>query len=215
MNEKINIIKKIIDTNLKNNKDKNLFDLIANDINNIVDNKIAHNITELKDKNNFKKEKGDLWEAFCFLYLLHILQHDYVWFYKDVPPQMKEKLNLTKNDFGIDLISIKDGKYYAIQCKFKKPLTKVQIISWRSLSTFYAIVTKTGPWEKHIIMTNVNSCKHIGEKTKQDLSLCIGTFRHTPHFDWLKITSTNKINPEPDNKESIRELRLKYFDRDV
>ncbi len=222
MNNKIDIITKIIDTNLKNHNNKNIFDLIANDINNLVDNKIAHTMKDIKDKNNCKKEKGDLWESFCYLYLLHVLNHDFIWFYKDFPLSMKQTFHLTKNDFGIDLISIKDGKYYAIQCKFKKPQTKVQTISWRSLATFYAIITKTGPWEKNIIMTNVNSCKHIGQKTKKDLSLCIGTFRSTTHFEWLKIVNhpntTNNVNhPNTTNNvnQFIRESRLKYFEKNI
>ena len=124
-----------------------------------------------------------------------------------------------------------DNYYYAIQCKFKKPMSKVQVISWRSLSTFYAIVTKTGPWEKHIIMTNVNGCKHIGKKQVKDQSICIGTFRNTNYFDWLKIIGETSIDKKEetsidkkeetsidkkeetsiDKKENIRELRVKYY----
>ena len=230
MEEKIKIIQNLVKTKI--NYDGNIFDSIAIDINNLVDNKVAHNIQEIKNKNNCKREKGDLWEAFCFLYLKYILNHDEVWLYKDIPIDLKEKFNLTKNDFGIDIISKKNNNYYAIQCKFKKPMTKVQIISWRSLSTFYAIVTKTGPWEKHIIMTNVNGCKHIGKKQVKDQSICIGTFRNTNHFDWLKIIGEDVINKKGETiidkkeeiiidetkeiiinktKENIRDLRVKYY----
>ncbi len=41
----------------------------------------------------------------CIL-LLNVLNYDFVWFYKDISIQMKDKFNLPKNDFGIDLISI-------------------------------------------------------------------------------------------------------------
>ena len=218
MEEKIKIIQNLVKTKI--NYDKNIFDLIANDINNLVDNKVAHNIKEIKNKNNAKREKDDLWEAFCFLYLKFILNHNEVWLYKDIPIDLKEKFSLTKNDFGIDIISKKNDRYYAIQCKFKKPMTKVQIISWRSLSTFYAIVTKTGPWEKHIIMTNVNGCKHIGKKQMKDQSICIGTFRNTKYFDWLKIIGENVVEEKGEGEnvigkkkeETIRDLRLKYYD---
>lgn len=222
MEEKIKIIQNLIKTKI--NSTGNIFDFIAIDINNLVDNKVAHNIQEIKNKNNCKREKGDLWEAFCFLYLKYILKHDEVWLYKDIPFDLKEKFSLTKNDFGIDIISKKNDSYYVIQCKFKKPMTKVQIISWRSLSTFYAIVTKTGPWEKHIIMTNVNGCKHIGKKQMKDQSICIGTFRNTKYFDWLKIIGEEVIDKKEEividetkeniineTKENIRELRLKYY----
>lgn len=45
-------------------------------------------------------------------------------------------------------------------------------------------------------MTNVNGCKHIGQKSDKDWSICIRTFRNINHFDWLNI-----INKEEDKIE--------------
>lgn len=116
------------------------------------------------------------------------------------------------------MLSKKGDAYYAIQCKYRKLVDKMQIIPWRSLSTFYAIVVKTGPWLKNITMTNVNGCKHIGQKTEKDWSICVGTFRNIDHFAWLKLCDQENSVPESlqssnsnANKETIRTKRLDYF----
>jgi len=207
-------IRELIVKNIQTNNNK--FDCLMREVENYIEGGTAHNMTELKEKANNKKKKGDLFEAFCFLYLEIVLNHEQVWFYKDFPKELKEQFHLTKNDYGIDLLSKKGGHYYAIQCKYKKPQDKVQIISWRALSTFYAIVVKTGPWLKHITMTNVNGCKHIGEKTEKDWSICIGTFRKIDHFMWLKMSNIEESETVIENKiitdkEIMRNKRVAYF----
>jgi predicted Fe-S protein YdhL (DUF1289 family) len=207
-------IRELIAKNIQT--DNNKFDILMQEIENYIEGGTAHNMTELKEKANNKKKKGDLFEAFCFLYLEIVLNHEQVWFYKDFPKELKDQFHLTKNDYGIDLLSKKGDHYYAIQCKSKKPQDKVQIISWRALSTFYAIVVKTGPWLKHITMTNVNGCKHIGEKTEKDWSICIGSFRKIDHFMWLKMSNIEESEVVIENKiitdkEVMRNKRLAYF----
>lgn len=197
------------------------FDHVMDAIEHHVESAKATNMAELKEKANNKRKKGDLFEAFCYLYLKHILEHDEVWFYKDFPMELKQLFHLTKNDYGIDIISRKGLGYYAIQCKFRKPLAKKQLISWKSLSTFYAMVSKSGPWVKHITMTNVHGCRHIGEKGEKDWSICIGTFRGMGHFEWLKMLAPAAAAPTEvvaDDEmfettlSSLRAKRLAYFD---
>jgi hypothetical protein len=53
MEDKIKIIQNIIKSKI--NYNGNIFDSIAIDINNLVDIKVAHNIQEIKNKNNDKK----------------------------------------------------------------------------------------------------------------------------------------------------------------
>jgi len=195
--------------------EQNRFDLLMQDIENYIDGPMAHTMSQLKEKANNKKKKGDLFESFCYLYLQKVLEHDQVWFYKDIPKELKDQFHLPKTDFGIDLVSRKGDGYYAIQCKYRRPQERMQLISWQSLSTFYAMVTKSGPWVKHITMTNTNGCRHIGEKTDKDWSICIGTFRKIDHFDWLKMgvaenseTMENTLVP---TKEDLRNKRLEYY----
>ena len=210
-------IRELIKKNIQSDNNNNKFDSLMREIENYIEGGTAHNMAELKEKANNKKKKGDLFEAFCFLYLEIVLNHDHVWFYKDFPKELKDQFHLTKNDYGIDLLSKKGDNYYAIQCKYKKPQDKMQIISWRALSTFYAIVVKTGPWLKHITMTNVNGCKHIGQKTEKDWSMCIGTFRKIDHFAWLKMSNSNieesatVVENQISDKEVMRNKRLAYF----
>jgi hypothetical protein len=181
-------------------------------------------MAELKEKANDKKKKGDLFEAFCYLYIQNVLKHDEVWFYKDFPIELKDKFDLTKNDFGIDLLSKKGDDYYAIQCKYRKPQEKIQTISWKSLSTFYAIVVKTGPWVKHITMTNTNGCRHIGKKGEKDWSICLGSFRKIDHFAWLEMKGVLADAPPIQDsiieetkilsdKDILRSKRLAYYDK--
>jgi len=208
----IDLITKHIDVT-----NKNRFDLLMQDIENYIEGGTAHNMAQLKEIANNKKKKGDLFECFCYLYLQKVLEHDEVWFYKDFPNDLKDMFQLPKNDFGIDIISKKGDGYYAIQCKYRKPQDKIQVISWKSLSTFYAMVLKSGPWKKHITMTNVNGCRHIGEKTEKDWSICIGTFRNINHFDWLKIcgvsptVTTSTVIETRLDKDTLRNARLAYF----
>jgi hypothetical protein len=198
--------------------EQNRFDLLMQDIENYIEGPMAHTMSQLKEKANNKKKKGDLFESFCYLYLQKVLEHDQVWFYKDIPKELKDQFHLPKNDFGIDLVSRKGDGYYAIQCKYRRPQERTQVIPWQSLSTFYAMVTKSGPWVKHITMTNTNGCRHIGEKTDKDWSICIGTFRKIDHFDWLKFCCVENIDtPNPlenklvPTKEDLRNKRLEYY----
>lgn len=213
--EQVNIITELISQNMESKDNK--FDILMQQIESYIEGKSASNMAELKEKAKNKKKKGDLFESFCFLYLLKIAQHDEVWFYKDFPKERKEQFHLTKNDYGIDIISKKGEGYYAIQCKYRKPQDKSQTISWKSLSTFYAMVSKSGPWIKHITMTNVNGCRHIGEKTDKDWSICIGTFRGMKHFDWLKMidSESNHIKMNTSivvpNKNELRNKRLDFY----
>jgi len=209
--EKNKIIVELLSKNVEC-ADKNNFDCLMRDIENYIEGGAARNMIELKEKANNKKKKGDLFESFCYLYLQKILEHDEVWFYKDFPKELKDRFHLPKNDYGIDLISKKGDGYYAIQCKYRRPQEKTQIISWKSLSTFYAMVVKSGPWIKHITMTNVNGCRHIGEKTDKDLSICLGTFRSINHFSWLKLCNSivTECNELPD-KDLLRNRRMEYF----
>jgi len=182
-------------------------------------NKPAHNLYDLKNRNT--KLKGDIFEEFCYRYMKECYQLKQVWFYKDVPSDIIEKLNLTKNDMGIDFIGVnEEDEYYAIQAKYRKRnKDKKTGITWKQLSTFYALALKTGPYKKHIIFTNADFVRHIGKKTKQDETINYNSLNKINHFDWMKIAnySTDILEKEDhsDNKiltkEQIRLKRLIYF----
>jgi predicted helicase len=86
-----------------------------------------------------EKQKGDCFETLTKHFLK--LNPEYVtllrniWNLKEVPPHIREYLNLPQPDEGIDLIAeTKDGQYWAIQCKYRDD--ESTSLSRRQLSTF-------------------------------------------------------------------------------
>lgn len=88
-------------------------------------------------------EKGIAFERLTQLYLQTAPEYrtklQNVWLLRDVPPNVRRKLNLPGPDEGIDLIArTQTGEYWAIQSKFRsqrdKPLTR------RELGTFTSLV---------------------------------------------------------------------------
>ena len=131
----------------------------------------AHSFSEMRMRQN-KKIRGDMFEEFCVLYLKYAKNYSDVWLLKDVPTDILYGLKLKRQDMGIDIIAKSfDNNYVAIQCKYKKHVSKKQnILSWKSLSTFYALCLRSGPWSKYIIMTNCVYTRHQCEKTEKDIS---------------------------------------------
>ena len=118
--------------------------------------------------------------------------------------------------------------YLKYVCKYRKKVSyKSKImVTWKELSTFYALCLRTGPWKKYIVMTNCDYVTHQGKKNNNDLSICIGTFRNINKEKWLdmcgthfhKLSDTNlpdnnssSINNEIPNIDKLREMRLKRF----
>lgn len=217
----------------------NLFDEFINECAKWYD-KPAHSITELRNRLN-KKLRGDIFEEFCVLYLLHIKKYEEVWRLEDVPDEILVELALKRRDMGIDLIAKHDNGYYAIQCKYKKHSNaRKNSVSWKSVSTFYALCLRTGKqittppnkvdreWQKYIVMTNCDFVRHEGEKTDKDLSVCIGTFRKITKGEWLLMcdvkgstlndtilkNENEYINEiKPNSNEQSNEQSIKYIDQ--
>jgi len=159
----------------------NLFDEFINECQKIYELP-AHTLLEIKQREN-KKLKGDIFEEFCVLYLKHVKKYENVWRLEDVPNEILDKLSLKRKDMGIDLIAENYGIFSAVQCKYKKPIAyKKTCITWKALSTFYALCLKSGPWDKYIVMTNSNFVRHVGKKTYKDLSICLATFSKISPF---------------------------------
>lgn len=225
----IESIKKIITNcvieSYKNNE--SVFDLIIDSLQELYESP-SHNLKELKDKES-KQVKGLYFEYLCLLYLKYIFKYSNstfsnVWLLKDTPQDILEMLSLKKRDYGIDIIceySLGVNKYYIpVQCKYrKKSKTKSKtIITWKMLSTFYALCLKTGPWQKYIVMTNADYITHMGPKTKNDISICIGSWQKITKEEWLSIGSNdlkeddNKDDNRDDNKDSKNSDLLKEKD---
>jgi predicted helicase len=167
-----------------------------------------------------KKLRGDIFEEFCVLYLKYVKGLENVWLLKHVPPDVLEKLTMKRQDMGIDIVVQKhDGQYIAVQCKYKKGTgVRKNILSWKCLSTFYALCLRTGPWEKYIVMTNCEYTRHQGKKTSQDVSYCLKTLQNITKDEWLKmcqVTGTKITNEEKPivTKEELRAMREKFYSK--
>jgi predicted helicase len=187
----------------------------------------AHSFVELRTRDN-KKIRGDVFEEFCVLYLKHVKKYSNVWRLPDVPDPVLLGLGLKRQDMGIDILAEQDGKYYAVQCKYKKHTSykPVNVLSWKTLSTFYALCLRSGPWEKYIVMTNCNYVRHAGQKTPKDLSICLKTLQNITKEQWTQMcelhgesisepvsSEPESSKPKPKTMEEIRAARLAYFSK--
>ena len=186
---------------------------------------------ELRQRN--AKNKGLLFEVFCVLYLQS--KGYECWMLKDVPADILSLLGLTRHDIGIDLIASyqlknKDSKsYYAVQCKYRSPtnayvpgvgLRTVHRVIWKDVSTFLSLCTRTGPFQKHIIMTNALTVSWKGRKTDKDYTIARKTFCNQPSSYWIKWLSpieaspqsTGTSKPSEERLSSARTERLRWLD---
>lgn len=182
----------------------------------------ATSISELRSKVS-TKERGDLWEEFCCLYLVHVKGYDNVWMLKDVPEDILIRMNLGRRDIGIDIIVQKGDTLSCVQCKYRKNggmgYKRKGSVSWKELSTFYALASRTGPWHRYIVMTNCSYISHNGLKGEKDRSICKRSFQSITFDQWRSMigytgrtlidTPTLTVLPI----EQVREARLKYLER--
>jgi hypothetical protein len=177
----------------------------------------ANKIADFKRRTT--KNKGDIFEEFCVLYLKSRYPNWQVWRLKDLPPHYLLKFNLKSFDTGIDLICINewivkgknnspDKSYYftyAVQCKYRKENAKKEYagLTWKSLSTFYATCARTYNWDKLIVMTTADYVRRFGRKNSKDWTFCKNTFCATKRHVWDNLLGDvgYKLN---DNKEDER-----------
>ena len=178
----------------------------------------AHTFTEMRTRDN-KKIRGDIFEELCVLYLKHVKGYSQVWRLADVPDDVLGGLGLKRPDMGIDIICEKDGRYSAVQCKYKKHTgyKSKTIVTWKQLSTFYALVLRTGPWDKYVVMTNCDYVRHMGNKTPKDLSICLRRFQQITKEQWTQMCGLegHAVSEAPKPKvltpEELRAARIARF----
>jgi Restriction endonuclease len=225
--------------NTSNNREQiNLFDLFLRECADWYE-RPANSISELKEKTT--KTKGDIFEYFCRLYLekLYVYKnkrYEHVWLLKDTPKEILHQLGLKHKDMGIDIIAKYGDNYDAIQCKYKRPNKRVNILGWKTLSTFYSLCATTGPWNRKLVMTNCVSVRHMGKKDVNCRSFCLKTFQKLTVNDYYilldcqgssllsnddsddssdesdKPRDKSKINKKP-TLDQLRELRCQYFEK--
>lgn len=164
-------------------------------------NEPVHSLQEMRLKRNMKR-KGDYFEYLCKQLLLK--SYENVWLLEEIPQDILLKLNLSKKDFGIDIIAQTKNSFYAVQCKYRQTDKKV---TWKELSTFYALCSRSPiPFEKLIIMTTGISCLRKGKKTVSDQSVCYGTLKKLTKIDFIETVNSSKETGESPVEESTGEL---------
>lgn len=199
-----------------------IFDLFIEECQKIYETG-AHSIQDLRQK--CTKTKGDIFEAFTVIYLEKVLQWEKVWLLKDIPDDILVELSLGRRDMGIDIVGYDQGNYYAVQCKYKKrnPHKKYTTVSWKELSTFQSLCSRTGPWYQQIVVTNCDYVHHQGQKLPTDKTIAKKTLQNLKRVDWLAMIGDNGhqlveneekiISTQLLTTEEIRAKRLAYFNQ--
>jgi predicted helicase len=97
-----------------------------------------------------KTEKGRAFEELARLYLLteptFSSKITKIWHHSETPQLVLDELGLERRDVGVDLVAkVKDGMYWAIQCKFHQDRSKKH-------SAYRAIRSGTGNCEPCVKM---------------------------------------------------------------
>jgi hypothetical protein len=197
----------------------------------------AHTLAELRAARS-TKTKGDVFETFCCLYLVAKKGYRAAWRLQDVPRDIAESLHVTGRDMGIDLVAQRtNGTYDAVQCKYRistgvVPGTRIRkdVVAWKDLATFYALCGRTGPWSKHIVMTNAVAVRGIKgvPKGPKDTSICHASFKSLTTLEALDMLRAGSAAeaaaapPEaaspastaaPATVEALRAARVAYYAR--
>ena len=172
-----------------------------------------------------EKQKGDLFERLIQLYLLtkptYRTELSAVWLAKsEVPADVRKQLNLPLTDEGIDLIAQeRDGKFWAIQAKFKSDPERAP--TYKELSTFSSLAfvhckdialalvahTSTRPIRKRVLLGNLTE---IG----------LADWLNTTEEDWALIRQhlrgksprPEPRRPFPHQREAIAAASRHYVD---
>lgn len=178
----------------------------------------CHSLQDLH-QNRSTKAIGDLWESFCLLYLQHIRGMKDVWLLKDVPADVLIHLGMRRQDIGIDIVAHDGQGYYAIQAKYRtrSRYKSKTYVTWKELSTFHALTSRTGPWVKCTVMCNCDGVSWKGLKTERDSSICIKRFQALTLEQWDLIAGNpghmlSDAKVERPSVDSMREARLRFFE---
>jgi hypothetical protein len=157
-------------------------------------NKPAHGLAELKRRTT--KTKGDLFEVFALRYLQALGKYKNVWLLHQAPKSVLTLLGLCGFDVGIDLIVEEySGEYSAVQAKYRKLCKsnngKRQQLSWAVMATFFALVSRCGPFHKYVVFTNTKGVRKFGHGCEKDYTMARGTLINTDRSVWLKMLDTD------------------------
>ncbi len=203
-------IKSIIRMSLNESDSEQIFNSMCNRFEIFYSQQKAHTISDFKKKS--KKQKGDLFEVFCQMYLINTKQFKEVWLLKEVPEPILHKLGLARQDVGIDLIC-QDllGDFTCVQAKYRRRRsgTKWQTLNWETLSTFLALCARTGPYFQYIVMTTAKSIRMFGRTSSKDVHLTLKDFENTKREFWREMLGSDSAGGQVLLSSSSSSLTVK------
>lgn len=125
-----------------------------------------------------EKQKGDCFELFVFYYLTleprYATKFERVWLLSEVPLEVGRVLNLPQADEGIDLVAkTKEGRYWAIQAKYRGPsdasLTRPELSTFTDLA-----FTICQNFDVALVCTTADRFSHKLELYGTRLTFCTG-----------------------------------------
>ena len=121
-----------------------------------------------------KKEKGTAFEELTRLHFLTDptlrTKIDAIWHHDEVPQKIVDELGLQRPEIGVDLVArVKDGSYWAIQCKFHQE--RSTNVTYKELSTFFSITEREQTFNKlshRLVCTSADDISHKVAKAHPD-----------------------------------------------
>ncbi len=174
-----------------------------------------------------KTEKGRAFEELTRLHLLNdptfSTKIKQIWHHSDVPQKIVDELGLQRPEIGVDLIAqVKDGAYWAIQCKFHQDRTKN--VSYNELSTFFSITERNKSYSKlshRLVCTSANGVSHKVAKAHPEKLAYLTSLEFSKlgkeEFDAFrkllegKRPTSHPYNPRGHQKTAIDNCK-KYFE---
>lgn len=177
-------------------------------------------------KNVESETKGDAFELLCFCYLstdrIYRNLLNKVWHESDCPNEIyTKKLHLLRPEIGVDLICEDiNGKYWAVQCKYRFPET--DNLKYDEVSSFFD-VTERSKTKKHLsnrllITTTLDLSERINQ-VHDDFN-CINygrlsdlekedfdNFRNFLDDNFKPADKKNRFKPKPHQREAINNIK--------
>ena len=121
-----------------------------------------------------KTDQGRIFEDLTLLYLKtepsFKTKINKVWHHSDIPQEIIDELGLQRPEIGVDLLAkVKDGSYWAIQCKYHQDQNRN--VSYKELSTFFSITERFKTYSKlshRLVCTSSNQISKKIEKAHPD-----------------------------------------------
>ena len=177
---------------------------------------------ELAEKQTVSKDKGDLFERLTQLYLItsptYRSKLKNVWWCNndELPERVRKKLNLPKDDEGIDLLcETFEGQFWSVQSKYRansdKPLTTKELSKFLSLSFVTGKNISFG-LIAHTSTKKVKKSNLMGDTTEIGLQ----NWLNITDAQWQQIVDVcNKNSLEPPTKREPRQYQQKAIDQAV